>query len=67
MVNQFKKYKCKCMSFGNCTFPTRQYLMSTGEEDISVNQVCEQFDLCRSAFHFKFQIWSSHTPYCAVS
>ena len=25
--------KCKSMSFGNSTLPTRQYLMSTGEED----------------------------------
>ena len=37
--------KCKCMSFGNRTFPTSQYLMSSGEEYISVNQVCEQSDL----------------------
>ena len=26
--------KCKCMLLGNRTFPTKQYLMSTGEEDI---------------------------------
>ena len=33
------------MPFGNRTFPTSQYLMSSGEEYISVNQVCEQSDL----------------------
>ena len=39
--------KCKCMSFGNLTLPMSQYLMSTGEEDISVmrSRVCEQSDL----------------------
>ena len=37
--------KCKCMLLSNCTFPTSQYLMSTGEECISVNQVGEQSDL----------------------
>ena len=37
--------KCKCMSFGNRTLPMSQYLMSTGEEDISVMRVCEQLDL----------------------
>ena len=33
------------MSFGNQTFLIRQYLMTTGEEDIPVNQICEQCDL----------------------
>ena len=33
------------MSFGNRTLPMSQYLMSTGEEDISVMRVCEQSDL----------------------
>ena len=30
------------MSFGNHAFFTSQYLMSTGEEDISVKRVCQQ-------------------------
>ena len=45
----------KCMSFGNRTFPTNQYLMSSGEEYISVNQVCEQSDL-RVLFTSNFKI-----------
>ena len=37
--------KCKCMSFGNHTLSMSQYLMSTGEEDISVMRVSDQSDL----------------------
>ena len=45
--------KCKCMSFGNRTLPMSQYLMSTGEEDISVMRVSEQPVRFRSAFYFR--------------
>ena len=54
--------KCKCMSFGNCTLSMSQYLMSTGEEDISVkslhanSQTWECFSLQISNLDLTFTI-----------
>ena len=51
--------KCKCMSFDNRTLSMSQYLMLTGEEDISDKRVSKKSDLgvlFNSDFKFGSQI-----------